>query len=99
MIKLRKKMKKQTKMRALMLSLIMVLGMLVPMTMNAQNGGTDNFFQGSSDNYGNRDTNVNGSMTLGNATQEDPSSAPLGSGLLIMTAVGAGYALLKKKEA
>ena len=36
-------------------------------------------------------------LTLGGLTQDDPSS-PLGSGLIILAAAGAGYVLLKKKE-
>ncbi|MBQ6082771.1 MAG: hypothetical protein IJK92_00245 [Bacteroidales bacterium] len=37
-----------------------------------------------------------GGMSLGGMVQEDPS--PLGSGLLILTAIGAGYAIFKRKQ-
>ena len=42
----------------------------------------------------------NNGFTLGGLTSEDPTTeeSPLGSGLLILAATGAGYALLKKKE-
>ena len=41
----------------------------------------------------------NNGFTLGGLTSEDPTEdSPLGSGLLILAATGAGYALLKKKE-
>ena len=88
-------------MKALVLILAMAIGLLLPMTTNAQNGGTDNFFRGGgNDNYENRGTvaiNTGGEgFTLGGATEADP--APLGSGLLVMVAAGAGYAFLKKKE-
>lgn len=61
---------------------------------------SDNDFQYEEDAYGlfNQQPDRNGSgMELGGMTNDDPN-APLGSGLLIMAAAGAGYALLKKKE-
>ena len=60
---------------------------------------SDNDFQYEENAYGlfNQQPDRTGSgMDLGGMSQEDP--APLGSGLLIMVAAGAGYALLKKKE-
>lgn len=39
---------------------------------------------------------VTGGLTPGDATNENP--APLGSGIVILMAAGAGYALLKRKE-
>ena len=36
--------------------------------------------------------------TLGGTTQENPTSAPIGSGIAVLVAAGAGYALLKRKE-
>lgn len=43
-----------------------------------------------------RDT-PNGSFNLGGSTNENPD-APLGSGIVMLMAAGAGYALLKRKE-
>lgn len=89
-------MKKQTKLKAFVLSVAMTVAMSLPMTMNAQ---SDGFFRGGNDNYDNRDgiTLGGNGMSLGdNPTQENPT--PLGSGLLIMVAAGAGYVALKKKE-
>ena len=76
------------------------------MTLNAQ---SDGFLRGGSGDYFNRDeggtlglgsanleTPSSGGMDLGGMTQEDPT--PLGSGLLILTAIGAGYAALKRKQ-
>jgi hypothetical protein len=38
-------------------------------------------------------------FTLGGAQNENPTTdAPLGSGIVILMAAGAGYALLKRKE-
>lgn len=61
------------------------------MTIFAQQN--DGFFRGGNDNYANRDseTSINGGI------QNDDFGAPLGSGLLILTAVGAGYAVLRRK--
>ena len=52
---------------------------------------------------GNRDGsgNASGGFNLGGLDEDDPTNpngSPLGSGLLILTATGVGYALLKKKE-
>jgi len=62
--------------------------------MNAQSGKTDGFFNNNEDGYTNRD----GSIGIGGAEQEDPT-APVGSGLLVLTIAGAGYVTLKNKEA
>ena len=37
-------------------------------------------------------------MGLGEAENENPTETPLGGGIVILTAIGAGYALLKRKE-
>jgi hypothetical protein len=59
---------------------------------SSQSGGA--LLRGSNrDQYG---SSLNG--TLGGATQEDPTNAPLGSGIAVLVAAGAGYALLKRKE-
>ena len=47
---------------------------------------------GNSNNW----SSLNG--TLVGAEQEDPTNAPLGSGIAVLVAAGAGYALLKRKE-
>ena len=92
-----RKMKTTKKMKAFALTLAMALGMLLPRTMNAQ---SDGFFRGgNNDNSEYRDAiSLGGNgMSLGdNPTQENPS--PLGSGLMVMVAAGAGYVALKKKE-
>ena len=81
-------------MKAFALTLAMALGMLLPTTMNAQSGGSDNWFRGGSDNYENRD----GVAAEIGITNQQMEQAPIGSGLLIMVFAGAGYALIKKKE-
>ena len=84
-------MKKITKIKAMFIALMMLLGLIAPVTTNAQ---SDGFFRGgASDNYENRTDGINDG-----ATTQNFGDAPLGSGLLIMLGAGAGYALLKKKE-
>ena len=99
---------KKEKLNAIVLSLVLAV-MLPAMTVNAQGvfgDMLDNYYEeqehggilgkggvsGSNSEY-DRD----GGITLGGMTQDDPTS-PLGSGLLILAAAGAGYVLLKKKE-
>ncbi len=79
---------------------ILVLGL----GANAQGGKSDGFF-GNWDNGVDRDVenpfeiggiNVPSGQAPGDFTGNEP--APLGSGLLILTALGAGYAVSRKRE-
>ena len=88
-------MKTTKTLKTLVFSLGLAAMMLSANNLNAQNGG-GLFGRGmTSDNaeYSNRD----GGVSLGGAEAEDPT-APLGSGIVVLTAIGAGYALLKRKE-
>ena len=85
-------MKRQTKLKAMALSVAMACAMLSPCTLFAQ---SDDFFR-TEDNFGgNRDFATTGAITNNGIGQ---SEAPLGSGLLILTAVGAGYAVARRKS-
>ena len=84
------KMKKKTLMRAIVLSLTMVL-MLLSAAVHAQ---SDDFFRNDGD-YTNRSNEVEYNITNQTFGQEP---APLGSGLLILTAIGAGYAAMRRKR-
>lgn len=87
-------MKKLSKLKALMLSLMMVVCFVLP--MNAQK--SDGFFRsGNDDNYDNRDGATISGGNDGFLTQ-DLTEAPVGCGLLILTAAGAGYALTKRRK-
>ena len=90
-------MKKQKNLKALVLSLVMAVGMLLPMTTNAQN--TDGFFRsGNNENYNNRgDVTIEGGGPNGFLTQ-DLDEVPMGCGLIILTVAGAGYALTKRRK-
>jgi len=98
-------MKRTTKLKALVLSLAMVYGMLLPSTVFAQ--GNDNLLLFDDNDVGRSDfaTNWvlynssfgNGGYNLNNQTfGSEP--APLGSGLLILTAIGAGYTAVRRKR-
>ena len=95
-------MKRTTKLKVFVVSLAMAFGMLLPVTASAQ---SDGFFRGEG-NYMNRDGGPSGDIVNqgfgddgGNTvTNQSFGEAPVGSGLLILTAIGAGYAVLKKKK-
>ena len=89
-------MKGDIKMKKILFAIAIVL--TIGLTANAQ---SDGFFRGGNDySYGNRDglpgvpdyTPNNGAYN----TTDVP--APLGTGLLIMTALGAGYAMAKRRK-
>lgn len=90
-----KTMKKTTTMKAFALSLAMALGMLLPTTTNAQNDG---FFRGNMDNYENRDAGINSNDGAGISNWGIGEEVPLGSGLLVLAAAGAGYAAMRRKR-
>ncbi len=75
------------------IAIIMMLGM----TANAQRDG----FFGTYDNYGG-DRETNQYLAAPNHGNEGYApgngDAPLGTGLLILTALGAGYAVARKKR-
>lgn len=84
-------MKKTTNLKALVLSVAILVGMFMPTSVFAQN---DDFFRDSDNFGGNRDSfAVTWAITNSNI-----GDAPLSGGLLIMLSAGAGYLLLKKRE-
>lgn len=77
------------------MSTMISVSLLMPIKSYGQGGRTDGFFSSGSDDYSDRDgsaTEVNGGIT------NDSFGAPLGNGLLIMTAASAGYVLMKKRK-
>ena len=84
-------MKKQKNLKVLVLSLAMAVGMLLPMTTNAQ---SDGFFR--NDNYQNRDVSINDEGGISNWGIGE--TVPLGSGLMVLAAAGAGYAILRRRR-
>ena len=93
---------RKTKMKSVVFAVAMSVGLLSSMTTLAQ---SDGFFRDGG-NYMNRDGGPSGDIVNqgfgddgGNTvTNQSFGEAPVGSGLLILTAIGAGYAVLKKKK-
>ena len=94
------------KLKAFALSLGLAT-LMVPATMNAQinrgllqNPYKQDNSQKNTHGLVNRDQQYESTLNggLGNAQQEDPTTAPLGGGIAVLVAAGAGYALLKRKE-
>ena len=65
---------------------------------SAQGGRTDGFF-GYSDDSNDRTSDYNNiDFPASHFSGHDQEGAPLGSGLLILTALGAGYAVTRKRK-
>ena len=97
---------RKTKTKTIMLSMAMAIAMTVPVGAMAQKEGL--FQRGTSDEsfYGNGSTKEATGM-LGNRSVEATGQinnqvfgqpVPLGSGVLLLLSVSAGYAILKRKE-
>jgi len=84
-------MKKTTKLKAFALSVAMAFGMMLP---NAAFAQSDDFFR-SEDNFNGNRFAADWAIINNGIGQ---SEAPLGSGLLILSAVGAGYAVARRKR-
>lgn len=76
-------------------TLILLLFVATAMTMSAQSGRNDEFFKNDNDDiYNNRLDNIV-FTGLGN----DPfGEAPIGNGILLFVAAGAGYAVMRRKR-
>ena len=74
--------------------------MTIGFAANAQYN--DNFFRNWDNGSGNRADQISGTTPALPGTSQwnntSDASAPLGSGLLILTALGAGYAVARKKK-
>ena len=85
-------------MKKIILALAIVL--TVGLTANAQRGGRDSFFNDWNDvsNGLDRDGGIVMPGLPGSHGLDDDINAPLGSGLIILTALGAGYAVARRKR-
>ncbi len=73
--------------------------MMMVFSASAQRGGTDGFFSDYNNNLretGDAFNDINQTMPSGHGLLTD--SVPVGSGLLILTALGAGYAVARKRK-
>ena len=78
--------------------IILTLAILMTMVFCA-NAQSDGFFRSYCDNdYTNRTEDNYFILPSAHGTNSDYNSVPLGSGLLILTALGAGYATKRRKK-
>lgn len=80
-----------------MKKIIFAIAIIAAMTFSAS-AQSDGFFRSSGyDNYENRDPEIS-DIIIPNHFGNTDGDAPLGTGLLILTALGAGYAVARKKK-
>ena len=84
---------KKTTLKTFVFSFIMALFFVMPLTAQR----TDGFFNSNDALYANRDYDTPVPIT-GNGVTNQQFGAPLGSGLLIMVAAGAGYAISRRRR-
>lgn len=87
-------MKKLSRLKALLLSLMMVVCFVLPSSAQKSDG----FFKANDDIYNDRSSVTISSGSSGGLQTDDLSEVPVGCGLLILTAAGAGYALTKRRK-
>ena len=88
-------MKKTKSLKTLVFSLGLLAMTLTANNLNAQNDGSRGLFgRGDITEYSNRDDET--SFTVN--SQDFGQEVPMGSGIVILLAAGAGYATLKRKE-
>ena len=86
----------------IMKKIFLILALMVAMSFDMSAQRSDGFFKSNGDDWGNRmsDPNDIGVIMPGGllgSTENDPA-APIGSGLLILTALGAGYAIHSRRN-
>ena len=92
-------------MKTLAFSLVLAALTLTANHLNAQDRGLFGMGPSAANydyNYSNRDgllnANINSNSNTGNGIQNDSFGAPLGSGIAILLAAGAGYAVVRRKR-
>ena len=102
--------REKKKLKTMTLSAMMAAGMLLPTKAMAQFSKNENFFESSGGgsrsggteyyNLSNQQFGAGSSSDGYNLSNQQFGAAPvpLGSGLLIMVAAGAGYAAIKRKK-
>lgn len=84
--------------------IVLIMMTILPCRLNAQFGRSDGFFSGYNDDIygGTRDiytiNSLDDSGHNGITNQTFGQELPLGSGLVVMVAAGAGYAIIKRRK-
>ena len=86
--------KSRLRIGALIMTTMITVGLLIPLSSYGQGGRTDGFFSNGSNSYENRDEEIG----ISGGVTNDSFGAPLGSGLLVLVAAGACYAAVKLKK-
>jgi len=82
-------------MKKLIMAIAILLGLSLTTFANPNGGGV--FGRGESTDQGNREGNLF-APRLPNHGQDSNQPAPLGSGIIVLTAFGTAYALYKKRR-
>ena len=82
-----------------MKKILLTTAFIMMMVFGANAQGRDGFFSNYDNGYGNRVTGdaLDIETPLGHGSTENVNT-PLGSGLLVLTALGAGYAVARKRK-
>ena len=81
-------------MKKILLAIAFVMMMVV-----GANAQTDGYFSSSSENYSNRGgESTPPEIAMPQHLQNGDQGAPLGTGLIILSALGAGYAVARRKR-
>ena len=76
-----------------------VFAIVLVLTIGLSASAQDGFFRSGGDNMDRTDSNQTPALPQGNVGEKnDDQPAPLGSGLLVLTALGAGYAVSRRKK-
>ena len=85
-----------------MKKLLFTIAIVLTMAFGAS--AQDGFFRGGYDDSGDRGEDISSTTPLlpgygvGANNSDQPGTAPLGGGLLVLTALGAGYAFSRRKK-
>ena len=83
-----------------MKKILLILVLVFAMCFGGLAQRSDGFFNADNDDVYNRISDPNDLLNLpsGGLGSTNNESAPLGNGLIILTAIGAGYAIKKRKQ-
>lgn len=85
-----------------MKKILFAIAIVLTIGFSANAQGRDGFFSSYDNGYSNREvsdpTSGDFNLNFPNHFETNDNGAPLGSGLLVLTALGAGYAVYRKRK-